>query len=47
MEKNAWKDAINPIEKAVKIAPDSSAGYLQRGIHSSCLTPNRPFKTRL
>jgi tetratricopeptide (TPR) repeat protein len=37
MEKNAWKDAVNPIEKAVKIAPDSSAGYLQRGIIRAAL----------
>ena len=37
MEKNAWKDAVNPIEKAIKIAPDSSAGYLQRGIIRAAL----------
>ena len=37
MEKNAWKDAVNPIDKAIQLAPDSSAGYVQRGIIRAAL----------
>lgn len=37
MEKNAWKEALNPIDKAIQIAPDSSAGYVQRGIIRAAL----------
>jgi tetratricopeptide (TPR) repeat protein len=32
METLQWKKALIPAEQAVKIAPDSSNGYLQRGI---------------
>jgi len=37
MEKNAWKDALSPIDKAIQLAPDSSAGYVQRGIIRAAL----------
>jgi len=37
MEKNAWKDAVSPIDKAIQLAPDSSAGYVQRGIIRAAL----------
>lgn len=37
MEKNAWKDALAPIDKAIQLAPDSSAGYVQRGIIRAAL----------
>jgi tetratricopeptide (TPR) repeat protein len=37
MEKNAWNGSVNPIEKAIKIAPDSSDGYLKRGIIRAAL----------
>lgn len=51
MEKNGWKDALAPIEKAVKIAPDSSAGYLQRGIIRAALhlinLSKQDFKTSI
>lgn len=37
MEKNAWKNAVMPINKAIQLAPDSSAGYVQRGIIRAAL----------
>ena len=51
MEKNAWKDALRPIEKAVQIAPDSSAAYLKRGIIRAALhqieLSKQDFKTSI
>jgi tetratricopeptide (TPR) repeat protein len=32
MENGKWKEAFLPTNEAVKLQPDSSAGYLQRGI---------------
>jgi len=42
MENLQWQKALQPLEKAVKLQPDSSAGYLQRGIvYAALQKPNQ------
>jgi Tfp pilus assembly protein PilF len=37
MEQGQWAQALAPTEAAVKLQPDSSAAYLQRGIIQAAL----------
>jgi len=45
MEQGVWDKALAPTDKAIAAQPDSSAGYLQRGIIQAALA--QPIKAKI